>query len=142
MVLADSGLNLASTVNSSLTEYPRYFASYMRFGKGKRIIELCLERKARKHGFAGIVASKLFRETIGIYINDELLEEYCIGRGYITAQEDGTHPIIILDTDTFNGIKRGENADRFLLLHETGHYSCGHLAESSALDDEFSYRKE
>ena len=114
--------------------------SVLRFHNGKDIVELCLERKIRKNGFAGIVFSKLFDETIGIYVNDCLLDEYCIRGGYITVLEDGTCPRIILDTATLNGIKRGVVASRFLLMHEIGHYCCGHLTDPPLVEDENSKR--
>lgn len=114
--------------------------SFMRFGNRNNRIELCLERKVRKSGYAGFISSKLLREVIGIFVNDNLLDENCIRGGYITVWEDGTYPRIILDTATFNGIKRGSVTDRFLLFHEIGHYFCGHLLTLSTLEAEFSER--
>ena len=115
--------------------------SVMRFRNGKNIVELCLERKIRKNGYAGLVFSKLFGETIGIFVDENHLDERCIRGGYITARKDGTDPCIILDGATFNGIKRGEATARFLLMHEIGHYCCGHLADPPLLEDELSKRK-
>ena len=64
----------------------------MRLGKGKKKIELCLERRIRKYGYAGLIISNLFQEDIVILVDDSRLYEYCIRRGYISAREDGTHP--------------------------------------------------
>ena len=114
--------------------------SFMRFANKEDRIELCLERKIRKSGYAGFISSKYFEELIVIFVNDRLLDEYCIRGGYISVQEDGTHPKIILDTATFNDIKRGVATARFLLFHEIGHYFCGHFAEKSTLEDEFHKR--
>ena len=114
----------------------------MRLGKGKKKIELCLERRIRKYGYAGLIISNLFQEEIIIRVNESRLDEYCIRRGYISAREDGTHPKIIIDTDSFNGIKRGVIADRFMLFHEIGHYCCGHLTNPPELEAEFSKRIE
>lgn len=112
----------------------------MRFGKRKKKIELCLERRIRKNSYAGLIISNFFREEIVILVDDSRLDGYCIRRGYISALEDGTHPKIILDTDSFNGIKQGVIADRFLLFHEIGHYCCGHLTNPPELEAEFSKR--
>jgi hypothetical protein len=114
--------------------------SYMRFSNNEDRIELCLERKIRKSGYAGFISSKHFNDIIVIFVNDTLLDENCIRRGYIAVQDDGTHPEIILDTATFNGIKRGVATARFLLFHEIGHYFCGHFKEKSTLKDEFCKR--
>ena len=100
-----------------------------------------MERKVRKTGFAGLVCSKEFGETIGIFVDGNHVDDRCIRGGYITARKDGTAPCIILDTATFNGIKRGEVDARFLLMHEVGHYCCGHLVDPPLLDDECSRRK-
>ena len=116
--------------------------SFMRFGKGPNTIEAFLERKVRKSGFAGFVCSKRFREDITIVVNDTLLNEYNVRRGYITMREDGTYPIIILETQTFNEIKRGVPSARLLLLHEIGHYCCGHLDHPPMLESECQMRRD
>ena len=115
--------------------------TYMRFDNKKDIIEVCLERKVRKNGFAGLVSSKLFGETVWVFVDETHLDERCIRGGYINARKDGTNPCIVLDTATFIGIKRGETNARFLLMHEIGHYCCGHLADPPLLEDEYSKRK-
>lgn len=114
--------------------------SFMRFGEKKQKITICLERKVRKHGYAGFVSSKLLKEAIVLIVNNDLLEELCIRSGYITAQENGSNPRVILSSDTFNGIKRGDISDRFLLFHEIGHYCCGHLDSPPAVEHEYYKR--
>lgn len=116
--------------------------SFMRFGKGDRMIEVCLERKVQKNGFAGFVFSKRFHEDILIVVNDILLNERNIRGGYITVQENGTNPIIILNNWTFNEIKRGVPSARLLLFHEIGHYCCGHLNHLPTLESEHKRRRE
>lgn len=116
--------------------------SFMRFGKGNRMIEVCLERKARKNGFAGFVFSKRCREDILVVVNDALLDERNVRGGYITAHENSTDPIIILSSWVFNEIKRGVPSARLLLLHEIGHYCCGHLNHPPVLESEFEQRRD
>ena len=113
----------------------------MYFGKGKNKIGLCLERKISNCGYAGLVFSNGLQERIVLAVNDRKLESLGIRNGYITVDYDGSSPLIVLSTETFNGIKRGNINDRFLLLHEIGHYVCGHLAQCRSMENEFSYRK-
>lgn len=115
--------------------------TYMPFGKGAHRLEVVLERKVRKGGYAGFVASKQFRETIGVVVREDLLDEMNVRSVYITAKKDGRDPRIILSTETFVGIKRGCIADRFLLLHEVGHYACGHLVDPPDIEEEFAMRE-
>lgn len=119
----------------------REFSS-MRFGKGANSLEICLERKVRKSGFAGFVTSTRFRESITIIVNDALLDEHNVRCGYITVRKDGTNPIIILENRTFNEIKRGVPTARLLLFHEIGHYCCGHLDCPPELETEFERRND
>ena len=114
---------------------------YMPLGKGNHRIELILERKVRAGGYAGFVAAKQFQEEIVIVVNDVVLEELGVRSIYITANKDGSFPRVILSGEIFNGIKRGNNGARFSLLHEIGHYVCGHLENPPALEDEYARRQ-
>ena len=115
--------------------------TYMPFGKGKDRIDLVLERKVRKGGYAGVVVSKQFQETIGIIVNEDVLDEMNVRSVYITANKDGSAPCIVLSMETFVGIKRGYIPDRFSLLHEVGHYACGHLMDPPDLKEENAMRE-
>ena len=115
--------------------------AYIPFGKGAHRLEVVLERKVRRGGYAGLVASKQFPETIGIVVREDFLDEMNVQSAYITAKKDGRDPRIILSTETFVGIKRGCIADRFSLLHEVGHYVCGHLVDPPDLKEENAMRE-
>ena len=43
----------------------------MRLGKGKKKIELCLERRIRKYGYAGLIISNLLTFSIGIITHNK-----------------------------------------------------------------------
>lgn len=115
--------------------------AYIPFGKGAHRLEVVLERKVRRGGYAGFVVSKQFPETIGIVVREDFLDEMNVQSAYITAKKNGRDPCIILSTETFVGIKRGCIADRFLLLHEVGHYACGHLVDPPDIEEEFAMRE-
>ena len=115
--------------------------TYMPFGKGAHRLEVVLERKVRRDGYAGFVVSKQFSETIGIVVREDLLDEMNVRSVYITAKKDGSNPCIISSSDTFVRIKRGCIADRFSLLHEVGHYVCGHLVDPPELEEENAMRE-
>ena len=115
--------------------------TFMRLGRQGQKIALCLERKIRKNGYAGFVSSKCFREDVLIVVNDGFLEEQGIRLGYITAREDGSHPMVVMTNTAFIGLKQGTVSDRYFLLHELGHYYYGHLAQPPKLEDEFAKRK-
>jgi hypothetical protein len=107
----------------------------MRFGRSGRKVDVCLERKIRKNGYAGFVSAKNFQETVIIVVNDVFLAEQGIRIGYITAQKDGTHPVIILTSTVFVELKRGILSARFFLMHELGPYYYGHLEQPPTLED-------
>ena len=109
--------------------------SYMRFGKGARQIALYTERKICKNGYAGVIFSPLLPESIRIFVNDRRLEDMAIRVGYISVLPDGTDPVIFLRSDAFYALKRGSRSMRFLLLHEIGHYVCGHLSRPPRSED-------
>ena len=115
--------------------------TYMPFGKGAHRLEVVLERKVRRGGYAGLVVSKQFPGTIGIVVREDLLDEMNVQSVYITAKKDGSDPCIILSMETLVGIKRGCIADRFSLLHEVGHYVCGHLVDPPELEEENAMRE-
>lgn len=115
--------------------------TYMPFGKGTHRLEVVLERKVRKGGYAGFVTSKQFRETIGVVVREDFLDEMSVRSVYITANKDGSAPCIVLSMETFVGVKRGCIADRFSLLHEVGHYACGHLMDPPDLKEENAMRE-
>ena len=115
--------------------------TYMPFGKGAHRLEVVLERKVRRGGYAGLVVSKQFPETIGIVVREDLLDEMNVQSVYITAKKDGSDPRIILSMEALVGIKRGCIADRFSLLHEVGRYVCGHLADPPELEEENAMRE-
>ena len=115
--------------------------TYMPFGKGAHRLEVVLERKVRRGGYAGLVVSKQFPGTIGIVVREDLLDEMNVQSVYITAKKDGSDPRIILSMETLVGIKRGCIADRFSLLHEVGHYICGHLVDPPDIEEEFAMRE-
>ena len=115
--------------------------TYMPFGKGAHRLEVFLERKVRRGGYAGLVVSKQFPGTIGIVVREDLLDEMNVQSVYITAKKDGSDPCIILSMETLVGIKRGCIADRFSLLHEVGHYVCGHLVDPPELEEENAMRE-
>ena len=115
--------------------------TYMPFGKGAHRLEVVLERKVRRGGYAGLVVSKQFPGTIGIVVREDLLDEMNVQSVYITAKKDGSDPRIILSMETLVGIKRGCMADRFSLLHEVGHYACGHLVDPPDIEEEFAMRE-
>ena len=115
--------------------------TYMPFGKGAHRLEVVLERKVRRGGYAGLVVSKQFPGTIGIVVREDLLDEMNARSVYITAKKDGSDPRIILSMETLVGIKRGCIADRFSLLHEVGHYICGHLVDPPDIEEEFAMRE-
>ena len=114
--------------------------SYMRFGKGPRQMALYTERKICKNGYAGVIFSPLLNESIRIFVNDRRLEDMAIRVGYISVLPDGTDPVIFLTTDAFYALKRGSRSMRFLLLHEIGHYVCGHLSRPPRAGDP-NYRR-
>lgn len=116
--------------------------SYMRFGRGKKRIELSLERKVRRSGFAGFVDSPMFQQSIAILVDDDRLDLMLIRGGYITACKDGTYPMIVLSGKVFANIKRGVPTARFMLFHEIGHYCWGHLNNPPAVEDEFMKRQQ
>ena len=70
--------------------------TYMPFGKGAHRLEVVLERKVRRGGYAGLVVSKQFPGTIGIVVREDLLDEMNVQSVYITAKKDGSDPRIIL----------------------------------------------
>lgn len=113
----------------------------MRLGRHGQKVELCLERRIRKNGYAGFVSSKCFREDVLIVVNDGFLEDQGIRVGYITAREDGTNPMVIMTSTAFTELKQGYRSARFFLMHELGHYCHGHLAQPPKLEDEFSKRE-
>ena len=113
----------------------------MRLGRHEQKVELCLERRIRKNGYAGFVSSKCFREDVLIVVNDGFLEDQGIRVGYITAREDGTHPMVIMTSTAFTELKQGHLSVRFFLMHELGHYYHGHLAQPPKLEDVFSERE-
>ena len=113
----------------------------MRLGRHEQKVELCLERRIRKNGYAGFVSSKCFREDVLIVVNDGFLEDQGIRGGYITAREDGTHPMVIMTSTAFTELKQGHLSVRFFLMHELGHYYHGHLAQPPKLEDVFSERE-
>jgi hypothetical protein len=113
----------------------------MPFGKGAHRLEVVLERKVRRGGYAGLVVSKQFPGTIGIVVREDLLDEMNVQSVYITAKKDGSDPRIILSMETLVGIKRGCIADRFSLLHEVGHYICGHLVDPPDIEEELAMRE-
>lgn len=115
--------------------------TYMPFGKGAHRLEVVLERKVRRGGYAGLVVSKQFPGTIGIVVREDLLDEMNVQSVYITAIKDGSDPCIILSMETLVGIKRGCIADRFSLLHEVGHYICGHLVDPPDIEEELAMRE-
>lgn len=115
--------------------------SIMRFGKPGNQINLCLERKIRKNGYAGFATSRNSREHIYIVVNEGLLNELGIRNGYITSNKDGTLPRIIMRAAVFNGFKQGKLSDRFLVFHEIAHYCCGHLRQQSELTEENTRRE-
>lgn len=115
--------------------------TYMPFGKGAHRLEVVLERKVRRGGYAGLVVSKQFPGTIGIVVREDLLDEMNVQSVYITDKKDGSDPRIILSMETLVGIKRGCIADRFSLLHEVGHYICGHLVDPPDIEEEFGMRE-
>lgn len=115
--------------------------TYMPFGKGAHRLEVVLERKVRRGGYAGLVVSKQFPGTIGIVVREDLLDEMNVQSVYITAKKDGSDHRIILSMETLVGIKRGCIADRFSLLHEVGHYVCGHLVDPPELEEENAMRE-
>lgn len=115
--------------------------TYIPFGKGAHRLEVVLERKVRRGGYAGLVVSKQFPGTIGIVVREDLLDEMNVQSVYITAKKDGSDPCIILSMETLVGIKRGCIADRFSLLHEVGHYVCGHLVDPPELEEENAMRE-
>lgn len=49
--------------------------------------------------------------------------------------------MVVMTNTAFVGLKQGTVSDRFFLLHELGHYYCGHLAQPPKLEDEFAKRK-
>ena len=113
----------------------------MRLGRHEQKVELCLERRIRKNGYAGFVSSKCFREDVLIVVNDGFLEDQGIRVGYITAREDGTHPMVIMTSTAFTELKQGHLSVRFFLMHELGHYYHGHLVQPPKLEDVFSDRE-
>ena len=115
--------------------------SYMHFKKGEEKITICLEKKIHKTGFAGFVGSPRFQENILLCVADERLAKLNIRGGYITTKEDGSDPRVFLDSNTFDNIKRGDIAARFMLFHEMGHYCCGHLASPPDVQEESKRRK-
>lgn len=114
----------------------------MRLGRSGQKVELCLERRIRRNGYAGFASSKSFREVVLLVVEDGFLEEQGVRVGYITAREDGTHPMVIMTGAAFEELKRGNFSYRFFLLHELGHYYHGHLAQPPKLEDEFQKRRE
>lgn len=115
--------------------------TFMRLGRQGQKIALCLERKIRKNGYAGFISSKCLRDTVMLVVNDAFLDEHGIRIGYITAQEDGTNPTIILTSTAFIGLKQGSLSVRFFLMHELGHYYHGHLEQPQELEDDFLKRQ-
>lgn len=83
---------------------------------------MLLERKVWKNGFAGLVLSDCFEDSIVLAVDNRRLDEDCLRGIYITAQKDGSKPVIVLSTAAFVGLKRGYDINRFALLHEVGHY--------------------
>ena len=113
----------------------------MRLGRHGQKVNLCLERRMRKNGYAGFVSSKCFQEDVLIVVNDGFLEEQGIRLGYITAREDGSHPMVIMTSTAFTELKQGHISVRFFLMHELGHYYHGHLVQPPKLEDEFVKRE-
>ena len=115
--------------------------SYMYFGKKKNRITLFLERKPRKNvfsglnGFVGLVSSNRFKEDIALAVDEEWLDEEGVSDTFISSEEDGSGPVIVLSTAAFIGLKRGYPSDRFGLLHEVGHYCCDHLVNAPPLEE-------
>ena len=114
--------------------------SVMHYGKGKSRITLLLERKVWKNGFAGLVLSDRLEDSIVLAVDNRRLDENCLRRIYITAQKDGSKPVIVLSTAAFVGLKRGYDINRCALLHEVGHYCCGHLVNPPLLEEEVERR--
>ena len=114
--------------------------SYMYFGKKKNRITLMHRRKPCKNGFAGAVLSDRFKESIALVVDEEWMDDEGCSRTFITAQKDGSRPVIVLSTAEFIGLKRGYPIDRFGLLHEVGHYCCGHLVNAPPLKEEHEKR--
>ena len=116
--------------------------SYMYFGKKKNRITLLLERKVRKGGFAGVVLSNRFKADIPLAVDNERLDEICAHGMCIGALGgDRSKPAIMLSTAEFVGLKRGYPASRFALLHEVGHYCCGHLVNALPSKEERELRE-
>ena len=70
------------------------------------------------------------------------MDDEGVSHKFITAQKDGSGPVIVLSTAEFIGLKRGYPIDRFGLLHEIGHYCCGHLVNApSSLKEENEQRR-
>lgn len=115
----------------------------MKFGKSRaERIEICMERKPHRSGWAGLICSPLFRRNLSIIINEDLLDRLGVNNGFITTSDDGSMDAVIMTRDVFDGFKQGKAYCRLFLFHEIGHFVRGHLDSMQSIADESEMRIE
>lgn len=101
--------------------------SCMSFGKRSHRIELLHLNKPIKHGLAGMITSKLFKDAIAIVIDYREINQTDYAFACFAVSQGNIGPRILMTPQIFYDIKRGKPEARTILLHELGHYCHGDL---------------
>ena len=112
------------------------------YGKKKGRVVLYLLRKHGKNGVGGLVAGPVFKEYIGLVVDETPCEDRDYRYACLTKFESSGMNAILMDRSVFYGFKQGDVLSRTAVFHELGHCFHGHICRNGFDTKEYAERRE
>lgn len=102
------------------------------FGKGDKRVVVTLCRKPMQKGLAGYIRGKSLPGNLALILSD--LPPTRLGFEFAALADYGSGAVfgVIMTSEVFHGIRRGDAMARTCLFHELGHYQRGHTAQQNS----------